>query len=215
MTVSTGVRFCTLPDADEARPVQPPTIITANFNPIMGHLSAAYAVKVGRDLAVGTRCARSHIALLALSSSHHRNRFGFNLFSYDSEVTLGAEWCVCLRSSERRAAPHQSQRWQRSVQRSRSDSSPSSPLLASPDGINYAPEQSDSDIVGVVKVRASTLTVPFAPSHFFISLDAYAQDVRFMWQRKLRNCVVGFGLATDWSGRSPLRAVGVQLQYWS
>jgi hypothetical protein len=53
-----GVRFCTLPDSDETRPMQPPTVITAAVNPIMGHVSAAYAVKIGRDLAVGTRCAR-------------------------------------------------------------------------------------------------------------------------------------------------------------
>ncbi|KAG8953740.1 Mitochondrial distribution and morphology protein 10 [Tulasnella sp. 424] len=88
--VSTGLRFTTLPDAtppsfqvpssapDAAStlgiaPSQPPTTLTATYNPIMGHLSTAYAARVSRDLSL---CSR----------------FDFNIYSYESEWTMGAEW---------------------------------------------------------------------------------------------------------------------------
>lgn len=70
--VSTGVRFATIPES-AGGPPQPPTYITATLNPIMGQLSTAYAVQVGRDASLASR-------------------FDFNLYSYDAEVTVGGEW---------------------------------------------------------------------------------------------------------------------------
>lgn len=80
-TVSAGIRFTTLPDSalqtassSKTTPFsQPPTICTATFTPITGHLSAAYAAKVSRDLAL---CSR----------------FTFNINSFESEWTMGGEW---------------------------------------------------------------------------------------------------------------------------
>jgi hypothetical protein len=54
---------------------QPPSTITAIFNPMMGHISTAYAARVSRDLSV---CSR----------------FDFNIYSYESEWTMGTEWWV-------------------------------------------------------------------------------------------------------------------------
>jgi distribution and morphology protein 10 len=84
--VSTGIRFTTLPDASPpsvspdsmavsapAVPAQTPTTLTATFNPMMGHISAAYAARASRDLAL---CSR----------------FDFNIYSYESEWAMGAEW---------------------------------------------------------------------------------------------------------------------------
>lgn len=79
--LSTGVRFTTLPeeeDADSAHgtatpPSQPPTTITATLNPMMGHLSTAYAARIGRDIVA---CSR----------------YDFNVYSYDSELTVGGEY---------------------------------------------------------------------------------------------------------------------------
>jgi len=79
--VSTGIRFSTLPDAKPpsasgsssiATP-QPPTTITALFNPMLGHLSGAYSARVSTDLALSSR-------------------FDFNVYSYESEWTMGAEY---------------------------------------------------------------------------------------------------------------------------
>ncbi|EKM80516.1 hypothetical protein AGABI1DRAFT_58388 [Agaricus bisporus var. burnettii JB137-S8] len=90
--VSTGVRYTTLPDATppSAQLPSPPssstspspiplttyqTPITATclFNPMLGHVSAAYTAKTSRDLAFSTR-------------------FDFNVYSFESEWTMGAEY---------------------------------------------------------------------------------------------------------------------------
>ncbi|KAF7331920.1 Mitochondrial distribution and morphology protein 10 [Mycena kentingensis (nom. inval.)] len=84
--VSTGFRFTTLPDATPpsfqlpsasdapypSQTSQPPTTITALFNPMLGHISSAYSARVSRDLSLSSR-------------------FDFNVYSYESEWTMGAE----------------------------------------------------------------------------------------------------------------------------
>ncbi|KAF8328553.1 uncharacterized protein EI90DRAFT_3146121 [Cantharellus anzutake] len=78
--VSTGLRFTTLPEPSSSDPnvydpIQPPTALTAIFNPMMGHISSAYTARVSRDLSL---CSR----------------FDFNVYSYESEWTMGAEWWI-------------------------------------------------------------------------------------------------------------------------
>ncbi|ETW84539.1 hypothetical protein HETIRDRAFT_433326 [Heterobasidion irregulare TC 32-1] len=136
--VSTGIRFTTFPDATPpsfqlppesplsptppppppASPSQPPTTITALFNPMMGHMSGAYAARVSRDLSL---CSR----------------FDFNVYSYESEWTMGAEW------------------WLRRSKSKSQDSDPAAPALASPEPAADAPWSAE-EITGVVKARAST-----------------------------------------------------------
>ncbi|KAJ7117402.1 mitochondrial distribution and morphology protein 10 [Mycena crocata] len=97
--VSTGFRFTTLPDAtppsfqlplpsssplaqvSKGPPSQPPTTITALFNPMLGHMSGAYSARVSRDLSLSSR-------------------FDFNVYSYESEWTMGAEWWMRSSLSE-------------------------------------------------------------------------------------------------------------------
>ncbi|KAG9299047.1 hypothetical protein G9A89_020360 [Geosiphon pyriformis] len=67
--VSTGVRYRTLPQ----NPTQSPLTVTYLFNPIMGHMSAAFAAQVSDDLAL---CPK----------------FDFNMYSYESDLVLGCEW---------------------------------------------------------------------------------------------------------------------------
>lgn len=136
--VSAGIRFTTLPDATPpsshlppsssssypSSPLsQPPTTITALFNPMLGHISGAYAARVSRDLAL---CSR----------------FDFNVYSYESEWSLGAEWWT-----------------RRSKARPPSEFpvlDPSAPSL--PFTVTNA-EPPEGEIQGVVKARASTTTV--------------------------------------------------------
>jgi mitochondrial distribution and morphology protein 10 len=93
LSVSTGIRFTTLPDATppsfqlppnasalssnfispKGPPSQPPTTITALYNPIIGHLSGAYTARVSQDLSLSSR-------------------FEFNVYSLTSEWAMGAEW---------------------------------------------------------------------------------------------------------------------------
>ncbi|KAJ7667802.1 mitochondrial distribution and morphology protein 10 [Mycena polygramma] len=127
--VSTGFRFTTLPDAtppsfqlpasissplsqaSKGPPSQPPTTITALFNPMLGHMSGAYSARVSRDLSL---CSR----------------FDFNVYSYESEWTMGAEW------------------WMRSSPSDDPDTVPTPPIP--PLG------ETKGEIRGVVKARAST-----------------------------------------------------------
>lgn len=65
--ISTGLRFTTLPIHTGF-----PYTMTLTVNPLMGNLSSSYAVKAGPNLAL---CSR----------------FDFNVYSYESDVTLGVE----------------------------------------------------------------------------------------------------------------------------
>lgn len=85
---------------------------------MLGHISGAYAARVSRDLSL---CSR----------------FDFNVYSYESEWTMGAEWWT--RRSKTRATPTQ-------------EVDPTNPSLSPPDS-PY------DEIQGVVKARASTTTV--------------------------------------------------------
>ncbi|KAF4574773.1 Mitochondrial distribution and morphology protein 10 [Pleurotus pulmonarius] len=134
--VSTGIRFSTLPDATppsfqvsppSSSPLakvaappprwnayQPPTTITALFNPMLGHMSGAYAARVSRDLSLASR-------------------FNFNMYSYESEWTMGAEWWL------RRAPSNDVDEGMEPI-----------PSLVSD------PTNTTNDVIGVVKARAST-----------------------------------------------------------
>lgn len=141
--VSAGLRFTTLPDATppSAQPIpaseltspasaslsQPPTTITTIFNPIVGHISSAYAAQVSRDLSL---CSR----------------FDFNVYSYESEWSLGAEWWTRRRQTKPNTQPVVPDL-----------SSPSLPLVVTP--VPLAPNVSNDFIQGVVKARASTTAV--------------------------------------------------------
>ncbi|PPQ99904.1 hypothetical protein CVT24_009585 [Panaeolus cyanescens] len=135
--VSTGIRFTTLPDATPpsfqvpdsssdspatptpARiPSQPPTTITALFNPMLGHMSSAYTARVSRDLSLSTR-------------------FDFNVYSFESEWTMGAEW------------------WLRKplVSPNANDSEDNADAVAIS---QEPPSLQSSEVRGVVKARAST-----------------------------------------------------------
>ncbi|EMD40661.1 hypothetical protein CERSUDRAFT_111241 [Gelatoporia subvermispora B] len=131
--VSTGIRFTTLPDAtppsfelpdssgeiphSHGPPSQPPTTITALFNPMLGHMSGAYAARVSRDLSLSSR-------------------FDFNVYSYESEWTVGAEWWT----RRRKVQSHDS-----SALENAAGITPGMPGL----------EASD-EVSGVVKAKAST-----------------------------------------------------------
>jgi len=65
--VSTGLRYTTLPSHPGI-----PLTMTLTLNPLMGHLSATYA-------------------LLAGKSASFASRFEFNMYSYESDIVLGCE----------------------------------------------------------------------------------------------------------------------------
>ena len=76
--VSFGGRFATLPAHKGV-----PLTATLTLNPLMGNLSTTYAVKAGKNLAL---CSK----------------FDFNVYSYESDVTMGFELWKMKRKQEKK-----------------------------------------------------------------------------------------------------------------
>jgi mitochondrial distribution and morphology protein 10 len=191
--VSTGIRFSTLPDATppsyhipansssplasssslRTLPSQPPTTITALFNPMLGHLSGAYSARVSRDLSLSSR-------------------FDFNVYSYESEWTMGTEYWLRRRPSE--------------------DLDDGSQRLSS----TSIEEETKREIHGVFKARASTSNVRSVFYVYGLTLSSLIQNVSIMWEGRIRSMLVSLGVVSDFSNRlKPIKAVGVELSYFS
>ncbi len=93
---------------------------------MLGHMSGAYAARVSRDLSLASR-------------------FDFNMYSYESEWTMGAEWWL------RRAPSNDVDEGMEPI--------PS--LVSDPTNTNTT-----NDVIGVVKARASTSQVRFPVFHY-------------------------------------------------
>ncbi|KDE09736.1 hypothetical protein MVLG_00138 [Microbotryum lychnidis-dioicae p1A1 Lamole] len=191
--MSTGLRFATIPypelhgDHASSHP-QPPTVMTATLNPFMGQLSLAYAVQT------------SQVAALA-------SRFDFNTYSYEAELTVGGEWF----QTRRHRAKMREEGSLGDVEETRIKEKMKSwdAFGRGTQGVLGREERKegtrdDDEVVGVVKARASTNS-----------------DVSLLWEGRLGDFLVSLGvvadlrLATKSAGRvSPIRSIGVGLQYW-
>lgn len=275
--LSTGVRFTTLPDNvvlpllggasptsglmndAQHQPSQPPTTITATLNPMMGHFSTAYAARMTRDIVA---CSR----------------FDFNVFSYDSDLTLGAEYW--LHSSppgtHNSTLPAGSPEDASPVMANGGDLAPPSLSIATPltvtstlaspqerqlhvtldtalslrdvstgaspqtkgdeqvwslreeedapsekpSGTNVVPPAQPvlSETTSLARPVASTLGVIKARL-------STSGNVALLWEGRLRNCLVSFGIKADLSShqdgmgsvsaRKPLRGVGLDVIYFT
>lgn len=137
--VSTALRFVTIPESAGAPSNQPPTYVTATLNPIMGQLSTAYAVQADRD----TRFA---------------SRFDFNLYSYESDLTVGAEWFQRRTSSREASAKGKA--------KAPDQDAVDAPFDAFGRGTDDEETRkrrmnhdADDEVLSVLKVRASTTSV--------------------------------------------------------
>ncbi|WVQ96622.1 mitochondrial distribution and morphology protein 10 [Kwoniella sp. CBS 9459] len=88
--ISTGLRFTTLPPtlplSPTSPPPSPPTTLTLLYNPLIGFLSSAYSAQVSPTVALSTR-------------------FGFNVYSYESDLAIGGEWWIGRRRGKRELKP--------------------------------------------------------------------------------------------------------------
>jgi mitochondrial distribution and morphology protein 10 len=124
-------------------------------------------------------------------------RFNFNMYSYESEWTMGLEW------------------W---LRRSRQTRDGALGTLEEPDdsSILLNPISPNNEVQGVVKVRASTNNVSCSLQfmHFFFFIRN--QDVALMWEGRLKNLLVSLGVSTDLSSKfKPIRSVGLEVAYFS
>lgn len=102
--VSTGLRFTTIPPAGPLSPnspaPSPPTTLTLLYNPLMGFLSSAYSAQVSPTVAISSR-------------------FGVNVYSYESDLSIGGEWWIGRRRGKREQSPLPSMEEQRVLENKR------------------------------------------------------------------------------------------------
>lgn len=195
--VSTGVRFTTIPES-AGGPPQSPTYISATINPIMGQLSTAYAVQVGRDASLASR-------------------FDFNLYSYDADLTVGGEWFQRRTPAKGKA---------REEEGKASETFDAFGRGADDEDTKRRRRNNDAEdeVLGVLKVRASTNAVRsvLRVSCTRILANPGPQDVAMLWEGRLGDFIVSAGLvadirlATQSRGRiSPIRSIGLSASYWA
>ena len=171
-------------------PTQPPTTITAYFTPVTGHFSTAYAARVSRDLAL---CSR----------------FSFNVYDYESDWTMGGEWWL------RRRKPVLPESATPSTVLDQPTTFPVAMSLS--EGTDPPQYRFTDEIQGVVKARVSTSSVSLLSilSLCFGLTDLF-QNVALMWEGRIRNALVSFGIISNLVNRSkPITAVGLELAYFS
>ena len=86
--VSTGLRFTTLPPSltPSSQPISPPTTLTLLYNPLIGFISSAYSAQVSPTVALSSR-------------------FGVNVYSYESDLSIGGEWWIGRRRGKKDISP--------------------------------------------------------------------------------------------------------------
>ncbi|KAH9810981.1 hypothetical protein DFH28DRAFT_983398 [Melampsora americana] len=165
--VSTGVRFCTIPDPPGVAITQQPTVITATLNPIMGQMSSTYGTKVGRNVALATR-------------------FDFNLFSFESDITFGGEWLQRASRSKITNIPEENLNSEfpdaeRQCQL-KSDSSQSSAV---------------KDISGLTSSFWKTVKGNGNTSSMLKARFSPVTGFTVMWEGKWQECLIGLGLNSE------------------
>jgi distribution and morphology protein 10 len=262
--LSTGVRFTTLPEnvpslasslTSQASPTsllmhdlqhqpsQPPTTITATLNPMMGHLSTAYAARMTRDIVA---CSR----------------FDFNVYSYDSDLTLGAEYWIHSKAASTSyprqdlgqkadedvkeelaafntpptvSAPSTDRHLQARVDTGLSlRDNISAPSLIAKRQTPWSLRQGDAEEATLmidadplpVQEKDSSMSKNAAPPKTALGVIkarlSTSGNVALLWESRLRNCLVSFGIKGDLSSkqgngmaRKPLRGVGIDIIYFT
>ncbi|CAH7685266.1 hypothetical protein BY996DRAFT_4587351 [Phakopsora pachyrhizi] len=177
--VSTGVRFCTIPEpAGSVTKTQQPTVITATLNPIMGQISTCYATKLGNNLSLATR-------------------FDFNIFSFESDITFGGEWLQKLRTDKRISTDHpkrlskmKGQIFEKSITGDKVKDCQEA-VARGKRSVSRGPEDNDglvtsfwesvfgksTDLLGILRARFSPVT-----------------GFTLMWEGRWKECLIGLGI---------------------
>lgn len=141
--------------------------MTLTLNPLMGHLSATYAIRAG-------------------TSAAFCSRFEFNMYSYESDLSVGCEL------------------WRR-----RSKESPPAATAENPDNrtknekMAQEEEEEEEEIkdnfAGVLKARVSQ-----------------SSGIGLLWEGRIKHLLFSVGAGIDLKRRDqPFKVVGLELQYSS
>jgi len=193
-TVSTGIRFTTIPSTplNPAVHVSPPTTLTILYNPLMGFLSTSYAAQVTPHLALASR-------------------FGVNVYSYESDLCLGGEWWIGKGSGSWIGGKDKDKEVEDRIEEVDVGQWPSHPVVA-------AEQHRD----GVLRAKVSGNGVSRDFRKFDAELRLISRScssektVSLLYESRIRHCLVSVGVISDLTSRaSPVRAMGLEVQYFA
>ncbi|KAK9462860.1 uncharacterized protein V1516DRAFT_647841 [Lipomyces oligophaga] len=173
--VSTALRYTT-----SSPFVQIPVTMTVTLNPIMGQLSAAYAVK-------------------SATSTTFASRFDFNVFSYESDLTLG---CELWRGRSDEVTATVAAKGDSSTQFSRS------PLQTE--------IQSDYPVDLASNGNGDNQTIALLQDSVWkLRMSTSSPSIRVLWEGRIKSFLFSFGTDIDLRPGHGIQSFGLQLQYAS
>ncbi|OWT35787.1 mitochondrial distribution and morphology protein 10 [Cryptococcus neoformans Bt1] len=227
--ISTGLRFTTVPPTLPLPPnapvPSPPTTLTLLYNPLIGFLSSAYSAQVSPTVALATR-------------------FGVNVYSYESDLSVGGEWWIGRRRGKRgltKDAESQLDAESRDpVATGIEENRELAEKMAQRASLREvtlrdevvedgnAEKELDSPIPVMADVSAGELQQQAMPrSQQQQDLDDERDGVlkarlsgnwqfALLYEARIRNCLVSAGVLADLTGRQhPIKSIGLEVQYFS
>lgn len=195
-SVSIGGRFTTLPpNSNPHAPPSPPTTITILYNPLMGFISTAYAAQLSPTVSLATR-------------------FGVNIYSYESDFSVGGEWWIGRRFGGGRgpAVEPTPEELEAIAKRAKLGGS-----LRDDPGPDAEPELVDIAEKAMRQVGAARLKAEKERDGVLKASLRGDWSLALLYESRIRNCLVSVGLVSDvFSGTSrAIRGVGLEVQYYS
>ncbi|AAW47220.1 MDM10, putative [Cryptococcus deneoformans JEC21] len=227
--ISTGLRFTTVPPTLplplNAPVPSPPTTLTLLYNPLIGFLSSAYSAQVSPTVALATR-------------------FGVNVYSYESDLSVGGEWWIGRRRGKRGlttdAEPQLDAESRDPVVTGIEENRELTEKMAQRASLRqvtlrdeigedvHAEKELYSPIPVMTDVNAGELAQQISPR---LQPQQDLDDERdgvlkarlsgnwqfaLLYEARIRNCLVSAGVLADLTGRQhPIRSIGLEVQYFS
>ncbi|EAL17246.1 hypothetical protein CNBN0730 [Cryptococcus deneoformans B-3501A] len=227
--ISTGLRFTTVPPTLplplNAPVPSPPTTLTLLYNPLIGFLSSAYSAQVSPTVALATR-------------------FGVNVYSYESDLSVGGEWWIGRRRGKRGlttdAEPQLDAESRDPVVTGIEENRELTEKMAQRASLRqvtlrdeigedvHAEKELYSPIPAMTDVNAGELAQQISPR---LQPQQDLDDERdgvlkarlsgnwqfaLLYEARIRNCLVSAGVLADLTGRQhPIRSIGLEVQYFS
>lgn len=192
-TVSIGGRFTTLPPtSNPSTPASPPTTITILYNPLMGFISTAYAAQLSPTVSLATR-------------------FGVNIYSYESDFSVGGEWWIGRRFGGGRGPAVEPTPEELEIIAKRAKLGGS--LRDDP-----GPEAEPAEVEQVTRHAGPARQRPDKERDGVLKASLRGDwSLALLYESRIRNCLVSVGLVSDvFSGTSrAIRGVGLEVQYYS
>ncbi|KIR32166.1 mitochondrial distribution and morphology protein 10 [Cryptococcus deuterogattii MMRL2647] len=227
--ISTGLRFTTVPPTLPLPPnapvPSPPTTLTLLYNPLIGFLSSAYSAQVSPTVALATR-------------------FGVNVYSYESDFSVGGEWWIGRRRGKRGLTKDAELQLGAESRDALATGIDENKELAE----NMAQRASLREVTlrDELVEEANSEKEPNLPPP--VVTDANAGELpqqvmprlqrqqgidderdgvlkarlsdnwqfAFLYEARIRNCLVSAGILADLTGRQhPIRSIGLEVQYFS